>query len=69
MIARASCSIAACCSAGAALVELDFEETDGITTVRFTHSGLWNEEAVRSHESGWGKAFDNLQRTVEAARD
>ena len=50
------------------LIELDFEETNGITTVRFTHSGLWNEEAVRSHESGWGKAFDNLQRTVEAAR-
>ena len=36
---------------------------DGRTTVRFTHSGLWDEEAVRSHESGWGKAFDNLKRT------
>jgi hypothetical protein len=23
---------------------------------------------VRSHESGWGNAFDNLQRTVEQAR-
>jgi uncharacterized protein YndB with AHSA1/START domain len=29
------------------LIELDFEESDGITTVRFTHSGLWDEEAVR----------------------
>ena len=36
------------------LIELDFEEIEGRTTVRFTHSGLWSEEAVRSHESGWG---------------
>jgi uncharacterized protein YndB with AHSA1/START domain len=47
------------------LIEIDFEESDGITTVRFTHSGLWDEEAVRSHEDGWGKAFDNLERTLE----
>jgi uncharacterized protein YndB with AHSA1/START domain len=50
------------------LIELDFEETDGVTTVRFTHSGLWDEEAVRSHEDGWGKLFDNLERTLEAVR-
>jgi len=49
------------------LIELDFEEADGITTVSFTHSGLWGEEAVRSHEYGWGKIFDNLERTLEAA--
>jgi uncharacterized protein YndB with AHSA1/START domain len=49
------------------LIEIDFEEGDGITTVRFTHSGLWDEEAVRSHEDGWGKLFDNLERTLEAA--
>jgi len=47
------------------LIEIDFEETDGRTTVSFTHSGLWDEEAVRSHEGGWGNAFDNLARTVE----
>ena len=35
------------------LIEIDFEEADGATTVRFTHSGLWDEEAVRSHEGGW----------------
>jgi uncharacterized protein YndB with AHSA1/START domain len=50
------------------LIELDFEETDGITTVRFTHSGLWNEDAVRSHQDGWNRCFDNLQRTLEATR-
>jgi uncharacterized protein YndB with AHSA1/START domain len=46
------------------LIELDFEETDGVTTVRFTHSGLWSEEAVRSHEEGWSNAFDNLERAL-----
>jgi uncharacterized protein YndB with AHSA1/START domain len=46
------------------LIELEFEEAGGVTTVRFTHSGLWDEEAVRSHEGGWGSAFDNLARVV-----
>ena len=46
------------------LIEIDFEETDGVTTVRFTHSGLWDEAAVRSHEGGWGRIFDNLGRTL-----
>ena len=47
------------------LIELDFEETsDGVTTVHFTHSDLWDEEAVRSHENGWSKAFENLERTL-----
>jgi uncharacterized protein YndB with AHSA1/START domain len=49
------------------LIELDFEETAGITTVRFTHSGLWDEEAVRSHEYGWGRILDRLGRTLGAA--
>jgi uncharacterized protein YndB with AHSA1/START domain len=46
------------------LIEIDFEERDGATTVRFTHRDLWNEEAVRSHEDGWGKCFDNLERVL-----
>jgi uncharacterized protein YndB with AHSA1/START domain len=50
------------------LIEINFEEQDGLTTVRFTHSGLWDEEAVRSHEDGWNKLFDRLERTMEAAR-
>ena len=48
------------------LIEIDFEETDGATTVSFTHSGLWDEESRASHEGGWGTAFENLRRTVEA---
>ena len=49
------------------LIEIDFEERDGATTVRFTHSGLWSEEAVRSHEDGWSRCFDNLERTLAVA--
>ena len=47
------------------LISIDFEEADGVTTVRFTHSGLWDEELVASHEGGWGGAFDNLGRELE----
>jgi uncharacterized protein YndB with AHSA1/START domain len=46
------------------LIEIDFEESDGVTTVRFTHSNLWDQEAVTSHEDGWGAAFDNLARAL-----
>jgi uncharacterized protein YndB with AHSA1/START domain len=46
------------------LIEIDFEESDGMTTVRFTQTGLWDEEAVRSHEDGWGKLFARLERTL-----
>ena len=49
------------------LIQVDFEESGGVTTVGFTHSGLWDEEAVRSHEDGWGKLFDNLERILDAA--
>jgi uncharacterized protein YndB with AHSA1/START domain len=49
------------------LIEIDFEEADGATTVRFTHSGLWDEEAVRSHERGWSRILDNLGRELEGA--
>ena len=48
------------------LIEIEFEEVDGATNVRFTHSGLWDEEAVRSHEGGWARCFDNLERTLAA---
>jgi uncharacterized protein YndB with AHSA1/START domain len=50
------------------LIELDFEEADGTTTVRFTHSNLRDEESVRNHEEGWTVCFDNLGRSLEATR-
>jgi uncharacterized protein YndB with AHSA1/START domain len=46
------------------LIELDFEETDGTTTVRMTHANLPDEDSVRSHEDGWSKALDNLGRAL-----
>ncbi len=49
------------------LIELDFVVAGGATTVHFTHSNLWDEESVRSHEGGWSNAFDNLRRTLEAS--
>jgi len=43
------------------LIEIEFDEAEaGATTVRFTHSGLRDEESARSHEGGWNNAFDNL---------
>lgn len=48
------------------LIEIDFEEVDGATTVRFTHTGLWDEAAVRAHEGGWTRCLDNLGRVLEA---
>ena len=49
------------------LIELDFQESDGVTMVRFTHSGLWDEQSVRAHEDGWSKLFARLERTLAAA--
>jgi uncharacterized protein YndB with AHSA1/START domain len=46
------------------LIELDFEEADGVTTVHFTHSNLRDEESVLSHEEGWTVCFDNLEEVI-----
>ena len=43
------------------LIEIEFEEADGTTTVHFAHSGLLDQEAKRSHEEGWTVCFDNLE--------
>ena len=51
------------------LIEIDFVESDGETTVRFTHTGLWDEEAVRAHEGGWTRCFENLARVFEELRE
>jgi uncharacterized protein YndB with AHSA1/START domain len=46
------------------LIELDFEEAEGQTTVRMTHSGLRDEEAVSRHEYGWNNCLANLERAL-----
>ena len=48
------------------LIEIRFSEADGVTTMRFTHRDLWDEQAVVDHEDGWNKVFENLRRVVEA---
>jgi uncharacterized protein YndB with AHSA1/START domain len=50
------------------LIELDFEEAEGATTVRLTHTGLRDEESVRSHEGGWSNCLDNLGQALEEVR-
>lgn len=49
------------------LIEIEFEEADGVTTVNFTHSDLWDEAAVRDHEGGWNRCFDHLERALASA--
>jgi uncharacterized protein YndB with AHSA1/START domain len=46
------------------LIELDFEEAEGVTTVRMTHSGLPDPEAVSRHEYGWSNCLANLERAL-----
>ena len=50
------------------LIELDFEEVEGVTTVRLTHSSLRDQESVLSHEGGWNACFDNLERALNEGR-
>ena len=50
------------------LIELDFEEVEGATTVRLTHSSLRDQESVLSHEGGWTTCLDNLARALEASQ-
>jgi uncharacterized protein YndB with AHSA1/START domain len=46
------------------LIELDFEEVDGVTTVRLTHNNLKDRESVLNHEDGWTTCLDNLGRAL-----
>lgn len=46
------------------LIEIDFDEIDGATMVRFTQGGLKDAESKASHLGGWGKVFDNLERAL-----
>lgn len=48
------------------LIEIDFAESEGATTVSFKHSKLWDEETVRSHQEGWSGALANLALVLES---
>jgi uncharacterized protein YndB with AHSA1/START domain len=45
---------------GSSLVEIDLEEMDGGTLVRFTHSGLPSAEERARHETGWAHYLRRL---------
>jgi uncharacterized protein YndB with AHSA1/START domain len=46
------------------LIELEFTESGGATTVRMTSHGIATEERVDSHREGWAICFDNLDRVL-----
>ncbi|MFN8215624.1 MAG: SRPBCC domain-containing protein [Solirubrobacterales bacterium] len=48
------------------LIEIEFEEAAGATTVRFTHSNLRDRESVENHRRGWQNCFDNLEAALAA---
>jgi uncharacterized protein YndB with AHSA1/START domain len=49
---------------GTSLVEVEFKERGGVTTVVLTHSGLSSEESKEGHTEGWQECLDNLERKV-----
>lgn len=51
------------------LIELDFQEAGGTTTVRMTHSGLRDTESARRHEYGWNNCLDNLEGALRTRKD
>ena len=51
------------------LIELAFEEVDGATTVRLTHSNLRDQESVISHEDGWNNCLDSLELALVIEQD
>jgi uncharacterized protein YndB with AHSA1/START domain len=46
------------------LIELEFSERDGVTTVLTTNGGITIDEGRDEHEDGWRKCFDNLDRAL-----
>jgi uncharacterized protein YndB with AHSA1/START domain len=51
-------------AAGSTTVEVDLEETGGVTRVRLTHRGL--DEAMRAmHADGWPRYLDRLAAAAE----
>jgi uncharacterized protein YndB with AHSA1/START domain len=51
------------------LVEVEFEEREGATTVVLSHSGLASPESARSHTEGWEEVLDNLgSKVLEVSR-
>jgi uncharacterized protein YndB with AHSA1/START domain len=48
------------------MIELEFTEEDGATTVLFVNSNISNEERRGQQYSGWQACFDNFERALAA---
>jgi uncharacterized protein YndB with AHSA1/START domain len=46
------------------LIELEFSERGGATTVLMTNSSIPTEERLESQHRGWSVCFDNLERVL-----
>jgi uncharacterized protein YndB with AHSA1/START domain len=46
------------------LIELEFNEVDGVTTVVFVNSQISDEERRASQQDGWSHIFDEFERAL-----
>jgi uncharacterized protein YndB with AHSA1/START domain len=48
------------------LIELDFSEQDGRTTVQMINSSIPTDQRRESQQRGWNVCYDNLERVLAA---
>jgi uncharacterized protein YndB with AHSA1/START domain len=49
------------------LIELEFSEREGVTSVVMTNSGIGSDERWTSQQRGWQGCYDNLERALSAS--
>jgi uncharacterized protein YndB with AHSA1/START domain len=49
------------------MIELEFSERDGATTVVMINSGIPTERQEEEQKGGWHTCFDNLERTLASS--
>lgn len=48
----------------AQLVELEFTEREGATSVLMTNSAIPTDDQLKDQEEGWNRCYDNLERAL-----
>jgi uncharacterized protein YndB with AHSA1/START domain len=48
------------------MIELEFSENDGVTTVVFVNSNISHDERRDAQEAGWQRCFDNMEAALAA---
>jgi uncharacterized protein YndB with AHSA1/START domain len=48
------------------MIELEFTERDGVTTVQFVNSNISHEEKRDAQDGGWQACLDNMERVLAA---